>query len=275
MANNKKDEIKVYPPHDIRLSVSKTKSYLACAAQYKFTYILKIPKAEVEKDYLIFGTYLHEILETFHRYYLEGGQDSYNVVMGRSFKDAAKQYSLKLSSELRKEARSIIDSYLRAVSEKTQPWTHGKVTGVEKDFSIVINDRVLLNGFIDRLQVDPDGVLHVSDYKSSKSDKYLKNDPFQLLTYAYVLCREDPTLMKVRASYIMLRDNFKWLTKEFDREEIMKMEKVYLDYADQILSDKLYRANPNFLCRYCDYLEICGPGLAFAKPNSVFGETKW
>jgi putative RecB family exonuclease len=268
-----KPEVEILPPHDIRLSVSKTKTYETCAAQFKFSYILKLPKKD--RDYLHFGTFLHEVLENFHRYYLNGGTEPYHIVISREYKDSYKKYSLHLSDDLRKEARQIIDNYLKIITKKTEPWTLNTVTSVEKKFSLAIKDRVLLNGFIDRIAMDTDGVLHVSDYKTSKTDRYLRKEPFQLLTYCYVLCLEDPTLQKVRASYIMLRQNFEWITMEFSREEIMKVEKKYLSFADQILSDKLYRAKPSPLCNYCDFLEHCPEGLERVKPNTGFGKTSW
>ncbi len=65
----------------------------------------------------------------------------------------------------------MIDEYCAILEEEGLP----NVIGVEKDFYINLNNKVLLNGFIDRIQIDPDGLIHVADYKTTKDPKYLKD----------------------------------------------------------------------------------------------------
>jgi CRISPR/Cas system-associated exonuclease Cas4 (RecB family) len=131
------------------------------------------------------------------------------------------------------------------------------------------------------VQIDADGVLHVCDYKTVKNKKYLKNDFFQLLTYALVLCIEDPTITKVRGSYILLRHGCEYITKEFDLKEIMETKEKFLKYAEQIHAEQLWRANPTPLCNFCDYLTSCEDGKKKYGPKDDvgsgdgFGEVKW
>ncbi len=113
---------------------------------------------------------------------------------------------------------------------------------------------------IDRIQIDQDGTLHVCDYKTTKNKKYLKNDFFQLLTYCYALLLEDPSIEKIRASYILLRHDFEYITSEFKKEDILKIKEEYIKYADQILNEKDYDPNPTVLCGWCEFLEFCESG---------------
>lgn len=252
------------------LSVSKAKTYKSCAAKYKFAYIEKLPKKD--RDYHIFGKFLHEVLENFHRARLEGNLELDHILMTQCFKGAMKNWSEKMTADQKKECWEILSNYLKVLKKQK-----GRVIEVEKPFYIDIDQKILLNGYIDRIQIDEDQVLHVADYKTSKKDSFLKKDLFQLLTYAFVLCLEDPTIEKVRCSYIMLRHNFKYITKNFLRPEIMKIEEKFLEYAQQINQEKLWRPTTSKLCEYCEYLANCGPGKAYVDSTDLtkFGSTEW
>jgi len=134
---------------------------------------------------------------------------------------------------------------------------------------------LILNGMIDRVQLDADNVIHVCDYKTVKNKKYLKNDFFQLLTYAYVIVNEDPSIKKVRASYILLRYDFEYITTEFEIDEILKVKDKYVEYARQMNLETEFLPNPTVLCRYCDYAPLCPEGKKMLEPSKVYGEVTW
>ena len=270
-----KEKDYVMSNQEIRLSVSKTKTFLSCKKQFHFSYILRFPKKE--RDYHVYGTFAHKVLENFHNIYISGSQEPYNKAMSRAFKEAYAEFSSKLTPEMKKECWDTIDSYLKIIYTDRNHSLSGNVIGCEKNFSIKIRDDVTLNGMIDRIQVDNDGTLHVGDYKTTKNKKYLKNDFFQLLTYCYALLLEDPSIKKIRASYILLRHNFEYITTEFNSDDILKVKNEYIKYADQILNEKDYDANPTVLCAWCDYLESCPDGQekVNSKKNKTHGEVNW
>jgi len=281
----------------LNLSVSKAKSFKDCQAKFRFSYIERLPQKE--RDYHIFGKFLHEVLEKFHKELIAGCTDPYNIIISRSFKSAYQNFKNKLNEDQIKECKNIIKKYLIKLDTDKKIGRIAQVLDVEKQFYININNKILLNGFIDRVQLDADGILHVGDYKTtllidkknpdgvfSESEKYkrYKKDLFQLRTYAYVMCLEDPTLQKVRCSYIMLRHDFHLIEKVFSRNEIMEMGDIFLDYAQKIEEEKLYRPNLTPLCEYCDFAEkdICTPGFDYVKSRNEeknagksFGETDW
>src|SRR5690606_31982945 len=127
------------------------------------------------------------------------------------------------------------------------------VISVEKTFNIKINENLILTGMIDRIQLDEDGIYHILDYKTSKSKAYLKDDTLQLLTYAYVMLVEKPEIKKVRVSYIMLRHDCEFMTKEFDLEEILSIKNMYEKYANDITYEKEFEPSPQVLCKFCDF----------------------
>ncbi len=258
---------------DLRLSVSKTKTFLDCKAKFKFCYVEKLPRKDWE--FHTFGKFCHKVLEDFHQAYIEGCLLPYNVVMGDAFKAAWAEYKDKMTPEMKKECWEIVDQYLRLVTKDKKNNLSANVVAVEKKFELPVEENIILNGMIDRVQVDADNVIHVCDYKTVKNKKYLKNDFFQLLTYAYVIMLEDPSITKVRASYILLRHDFEYITTEFSVPQIMEIKDKYIEYARQMTSEKDFKPNPTILCRYCDYSEFCVEGKKMLDPTKVYGQVDW
>ena len=254
----------------LRVSVSKTKTFLDCKAKYKFQYIEKLPKKDW--DHHTFGKFCHKVLEFFHQQYLEGCLLPYNTTMNDAWKVAWAEYKDKMNPEMKKECWDLINKYLKLISTKKGAMP-GNVIAVEKKFEFPVTENLILNGAIDRIQLDDDNVIHVCDYKTAKNKKYLKNDFFQLLTYAYVIVTEDPSIKKVRASYMLLRHDFEYMTMEFDLKEIMKVKDKFIDYANQMNSEKEFKPNPTALCNYCDFQQNCPEGKTKAYANqTLYGE---
>ena len=255
----------------LRLSVSKVKTFKDCAAKYRYTYIEKLPRKEW--DFHVFGTYCHEILEKFHQEKLDGNGASNSNLMKIATDHSLEIYGNKLDLNQRAESEDIIKQYMTRLEEHCENDTTPEVLSVEKSFYIYIDGKVLLNGFIDKVQRDHDVILHVADYKTTKNKKYVKNDFMQLKTYAYVMCLEDPTIEVVRTSYVMLRHNCTLIEKEFSRKDIMRMEGVFLDYADKIGEENLYRPTPNSLCAFCDHITSCKAGREFVNAKRGFNKS--
>ena len=264
----------------LRISVSKAKTFHQCKNQFKFNYIDKLPK--ITRDYHVLGTFCHKVLEDFHKSYINGSIKPFNEELTVAWKAACEESKKNLTPEIKAEARTMMNGYLDRISKQKANGTLEKVLGVEDNFKIDLDEKVLLNGMIDRVQQDSDGMLHIADYKSTKNKKYLKDDFFQLLTYSYVILSENPELEKVRASYILLRHDFEYITKVFTREEAMKVKDIFLQYYEDMNAETEYPANPTMLCHWCDYLEYCEEGQVIDAQkfgqkidNSKFGEVKW
>jgi CRISPR/Cas system-associated exonuclease Cas4 (RecB family) len=280
MIKNQGKFVKILPQdrrNYFHLSVSKTKTFKQCKAKYHFNYIQKLPRKDWE--HLDFGSLLHEALENFEKAIIAGNKEKYHILMKKCFSSALKNWP-KITQDQKKEAFDILSSFLKKrINCNSVP------IAAEKEFTIDIGNNILLNGFIDLVKMDPDGVLHVGDYKTSKSGKWLEKDYLQLKTYAYAMCLEDPNLELVRCSYIMLKLDFEEIKFEFSREEAMTIEQDFRDYTTEIAEEKLFRPSTGPLCPYCDYSEHCPDGLKWIKQaeernnkktgTKKFGETEW
>lgn len=255
----------------LKLSVSKSNTFLQCKAKYKFSYILKLPKKEY--NYHLFGRFVHRVLELFHLAYINKSHEPFEYEMEVAFNEAVKEVKSKLTLEQKQEGFKICAQYLEKIRKQKEEID--RIISVEKTFNLKINDGLTLTGMIDRVQKDADGVYHIIDYKTSKSAYYLKDDLLQLLTYAYVIYKEYPEIQKVRVSYIMLRLGCEYITKEFNLKEIMSIKDTYEKYATQIHNETEFTPKPQKLCSYCDFLDVCDRGKEFVKTLYKTGETKY
>jgi len=256
--------------NELKLSVSKVKTFLSCKKKYKYTYIDKLPQKEF--DFYILGKFCHKVLEDFHITYINGSTELFNSVMSKVFKQASREFVM--SKEMKKECWDIIDKYLRLIIKNKIDNIYPNIIACEKNFNFIVDKNISLNGMIDRIQIDNDGVLHVGDYKTTKNKKYLQNDKFQLLTYAYYLVTQDNLdLDKIRASYILLRHNFEHITFDFKIDEILKIKDMYIEYANAILSETEFNPTVSKLCEYCGFCNICPDAQKYA--NVFNGEVSW
>jgi|SRR5271166_1256886 len=255
----------------LRLSLSKVKTFESCQKKYHFSYILKMPRKQA--DYHTFGQFAHRILELFYDEKIKGNIAPNSDVMGQAFKVAMTEYGDRLSTDHKKEGYEIADKFLQRLASGKEKAK--QILSVEKKFNFNISENVVLNGMIDRVQIDEDGTLCVADLKTTKNKKYLKDDFFQLLTYSYVLWSEDKSIKKVRGAYILLRHDFERIEKEFSIDEIMEVKDKYVSYAKQIEDELLFRANPTRLCSYCEFLDLCKEGKDFVNPLTKIGTNSW
>lgn len=260
---------------NLRLSVSKTKTFLNCKAQYKFAYVLKLPQKD--QDFHIFGKFCHKVLEDFHNHYINNpiSTSPFHVEMKIAWNLAIQEYNGQMTSQMKKDCWDIIDEYLQIISNDKKNNLSANVLSCEKNFYFNISENLILNGMIDRIQLDSDGVIHVCDYKTVKNKTYIKDDFFQLLTYCYVICLDNPEITQVRASYILLRHNFEYITKDFFLPEILSIKEKYQDYANSINLETEFSPNPSFLCSYCSFLDKCPAGKSRVINKEVFGEVAW
>lgn len=257
----------------LRLSVSKTKTFLDCARKFKFAYVEKLPRKDW--DFHVFGKFCHKVLEDFHMAYIQGTTEPFNKEMSKAFRTAQAEYKEQMTPEMTKDCFAIIQQYLKIITQDKKNNISANVLDVEMKFDFAVGDKVILNGMIDRVQLDDDGIIHVCDYKTVKNKKYLKNDFFQLLTYAYVMLNQNPDLKKIRASYILLRHDFEYITTEFDVPEILTIKDKYTKYALDIMAEQEYKPNPTALCNFCDYQTLCPEGNSKSYGKNTYGEMNW
>lgn len=235
----------------LQLSPSRVNTFKSCRRKYFYTYISKLPR--LDWPHLDTGTLVHGALEHFHEDFREDGKDiNFRKLMKKSFKKQWDKTKKKLSKEIFKDAKGMLGSYVKRIEK------HGigsKIISLEPKFEIGLDDEVSILGFIDRVDLDKDGIYHIKDYKTTKSKKYMK--PFQLLCYGIPLLEWYPEIERFRGSYIMMRHSGEYISYDFNREDVEKCKKELLTYADQITEEGRWLPNPSRLCEWCDFKNPC------------------
>lgn len=278
------------------ISVSKIKQFKNCKAAYKYAYIDKLPKKTW--DFNVFGSFMHEVLETYHQTLIDHPDSKYNQVLKDCFWKAYPNYEAQLlSSDLwymieNKDTREkvtyhkpftptqitkfkndtfgLAGRYLALHGSQLKDGKAPQVSTVEQAFNLVLDDKILLNGFIDRVDLVPNGY-HVLDYKSNqpRSRKYLADDLFQLQTYSYVLWVLNPNIEKIEASYLLLREPEKPIETNFEVKELPQVGENFLKQAELMQAEVGFKEEPGSLCRYCSFLDICKPGTEFVAEQDL------
>jgi hypothetical protein len=256
-----------------KLSVSKSKVFANCKKQYEFSYVLKMPRKEFE--YHQYGKFCHRILELFHIECMKDYLFPMHKAMSKSFNESVKEFTGKLTPEMKQEAIGMCQEYLKILIDQKKNNKLPTVLACEQDFELILDNKIKVVGVIDKIETNDDNIIHIADYKTTKNKKYLKDDWFQLLTYAYVILEKVPDLKEIRASYILCRHNFEHITKTFYVDEILAVKDMYLKYAEQMLTEKEFTPNPTFMCNFCEFLEHCDEGKKKVQPDKTFGEVSW
>lgn len=241
---------------ELVLSASRCKTYKDCPRKYYYTYIEKLPRKDWEHFDL--GELVHGALEIFHKEYKSDRSPPENPanLMKVAFQTQQdlieKEKNSLLSSEVLIEARNILRDYMLNLKQKG---IRSDIVVVEDGFNIRLNDKYSVQGYIDRLDMDFDGIYHIKDYKTNKSAKYM--EPFQLQTYGIYLLDKYPDVDRFRGSYIMMKLNGQMVSYDFNKEDVEKIRKVLIELADQISEEERWITKPNKLCDWCDFKNPC------------------
>jgi putative RecB family exonuclease len=124
----------------------------------------------------------------------------------------------------------------------------------------VVDDRLLIRGYVDRLDVSPDGHLRVVDYKTGGAPReaFEARALFQLKFYALVLWRTRGVVPRVlRLVYLKDAEACDYAP---DLEELVRFERTVLALwraIDHATAARDFRPKPSRLCAWCSHQERC------------------
>ena len=159
--------------------------------------------------------------------------------------------------------------------EVYQEWSEKntkRVIGVEVEFNIKIGGK-LVKGYIDRLEVTPEGRYHVVDYKTGDPSTVDAENDMQLNLYAEACKRnalkgitlEENTLPEQAMLFFPKKD-------EGHREYLYKVEAVKVNEIIMHMEETVKKVDahefppkPGISCNYCEFKTVCD----FAAPIKI------
>ncbi len=235
------------------LSYSQIDTYMTCALQYKYRYILKIPTSPSHA--LSFGTTIHDTLRDFHTK-LKFDQKVTLAELLQTYEKNWQPLGYK-DPEHRKErfesGKKLLEKYYERIQTEKPRYLE-----LEKSFNIKV-DGIRFYGRIDRIdhiKGQPDNVVEIIDYKtgSPKSQKDVDKD-MQVAIYA-IAAKEalgyEPTILSL---YFLEGDGQKVTTTRTARD--LEQTKEVLKEEIKKIKAGNFDANPAMHCNWCDFKSIC------------------
>ncbi|WFE66106.1 PD-(D/E)XK nuclease family protein [Micromonospora sp. WMMD714] len=130
----------------------------------------------------------------------------------------------------------------------------------ESLISAVVDDELLIRGYLDRLDVAPDGALRVVDYKTGGAPReaFEARALFQLKFYALVLWRTRGVVPRVlRLLYLKDAEVCDYSP---DAEELLRFERTVValwQAIEQATARQDFRPRPSRLCDWCSHQAHC------------------
>ena len=245
------------PLHDadgrLRLSFTRVDTFERCPRLFRYQYVDGLPQAPAPQ--LSFGSSIHAALEwLYDRKHPElPGVDALLATL-RDVWDTSGYAEVDRDEQLAayQHARDIVAAFHARVERDgfrlpaaTEAW-----------FELPFGDDVVVVGAIDRVDVDPDGALHVVDYKTSRRARTRAQVRGSLQLAIYALATEElygALPASVALDFVVPGVQVVVPTQELDLAAVPgRLAAV----AERIRAGE-DTATPHRLCDWCDYRAIC------------------
>ena len=267
-------------------SPSALNTYITCKLKFYFKYVVKLKeKDEPEEDMeaSTFGKVLHKAMELAYRDVVELSSDNLDKIIKKSNDYLDEAIALEYVSANELEGKNILlknvihELLLKIfkVDKKDIPFrVHALEKEVNLEFPLNEKDRVLLHGYIDRIDEDNTGI-RIVDYKTGKvnTKKFesiadLFQDPvykeqLQAMLYAF-MARNNYPGKSIRSGLVTLKDMSQgiWYLQQgevFSQEQFSEFEIQLRNLINEILNPAtaFTQTDDESRCEYCPFIEIC------------------
>ena len=243
------------------LSPSKIASFKDCALAFRLSVIDRLP--EPPSPHAAKGTLVHRALEL-----LMWEEEPADRTEAAAFSKLERAVPEILDGEeyaglpwedgerdsFVADARQLVSNYFRLEYPR-----HVKVLGTELRMSVQLGD-LKLSGIIDRLELDEDGELVVTDYKTGRapSESFEQNRLGGVHFYAF-LCEQVFGRRPVRIQLLHLREPLAISAAPSDQSirGMQQQTTAIWSAVEQACQREDFRPKPGRLCSYCAYHEFC------------------
>lgn len=282
-----------------RFSYSRLEQFLNCPMAYNFKYNDKMFSSDTSLA-LEMGSLLHRVLEEKAKMINDINKNINYEMLDKLLQDGIMDVDEKTKEPIRGleslkqtywETWYEADSEGRTYDQKLELFNQvlhtemqdddWQVVACELPFEFVWDDRIILNGFIDRVD-EKDGEYRCVDYKTSKKpfpDSKLPTS-LQFGIYALAILQKFGKLpIEFKYRFILIDQAQNALTKGWEKRLIKKMTQT-LDAIDKRDDQNRFEPKPSPLCYYCgfcknnpnakEYKEVCDYYSLWTPTNKSF-----
>ncbi len=246
----------------VALSPSRAKDFMQCPLLFRFRAVDRLP--EPPSPAATRGTLVHTVLERLYdlpaaQRYPAAGVDLLGPAWEELRTERPDVETMFASAEELQawlvSARELVERYFQVENpQRLEPAEREKLLEVE------LASGILLRGFVDRMDVAPNGAVRVVDYKTGRSPKprFVSEALFQMRFYGLVLWRLTGTAPR-RLQLVYLGDG-QVLTLDPTHDELLATEEqVESIWAAISRAAQMNRFLPRTsrLCDWCSFRDLC------------------
>jgi putative RecB family exonuclease len=245
------------------LSPSRAADFLSCPLLYRFRTIDKLP--EPPSPEAVRGTVVHKVLEDLFDLPAASRTPEQAQELITPSWEAILEQEPELEAMFPEDGPEIV-AWLASCREVLERYftleDPRRLEPEERELYVeaLLESKLLLRGYVDRLDVAPDGALRVVDYKTGRSpaEMFEGKALFQMRFYALVLWRTRgvvPAMLQ-----LVYLGNGEMLRYVPDEQDLLatqrKVEAIWaaIRLAEQ---DRDWRPNPGRQCSWCVHQAIC------------------
>ena len=246
------------------LSPSRASDFLSCPLLYRFRTIDKLP--EPYSPDAVRGTVVHKVLEDlFDLPAVERTPDRAGAMLVPAWEtlleqapDLAEMFGADEGAEAAAwlaSCRTVLDRYFTLEDPS-------RLEPAERELYVeaLLDSRLLLRGFVDRIDVAPTGEIRVVDYKSgrSPSEMFEAKALFQMRFYALVIWRTRgvvPAMLQL--VYLGNGELLRYVPDEADLLATERKVEAIWEAIRRAEESGDWRPSPGRLCDWCAHRAIC------------------
>ena len=244
------------------MSPSRASDFMTCPLMFRFRTIDRLP--ETSSVDAVRGTLVHKVLEDlFSLPAVERTPERARAMLGPtwdSFVTDAPALRAMFASQAEVEewmasAADVLDRYFTLEDPQ-------RLEPAERELYVeaLLDSKLLLRGFIDRLDIASDGALRISDYKTSSSPHpdYEAKALFQMKFYALAIWRSRGVIPKVLQ--LVYLGNGEILSYEPDEADLVATERKVNALWDAIRAAedaRDWQPNRSRACDWCSFKAVC------------------
>jgi len=259
--------VSVVPPRVRRmvpaLSPSRASDFKQCPLLYRFRTIDKLPSPP--SPAAARGTLVHAVLERlFDLPADERTPAAAQSLLGPQW-EALVEEEPELAAMIADDERLTEDGWFEDAQALIETWftleDPTRLEPAERELYVETElDGLVLRGYVDRLDVAPDGAMRVVDYKTGRSPSELFEGKalFQMKFYALVLWRlrgEIPRLLQL--VYLGNGEVVRYAPDEHDLLGLERNLKAVWSAIEQAATTGDWRPKTSRLCDWCDFRAYC------------------
>jgi putative RecB family exonuclease len=246
------------------LSPSRASDFMGCPLQYRFRMIDRLP--EPFSPDAVRGTVVHKVLEDL--FDLPAAERTPDRAAGmvepawETLLDQSPELAEMFEAEDGPEVtgwlatcRKVLDRYFTLEDPR-------RLEPAERELYVeaLLDSRLLLRGFVDRIDVAPDGALRVVDYKSgsSPSEMFEGKALFQMKFYALVIWRSRGVIpAMLQLVYLGNGEILRYVPDERDLLATERKVQAVWEAIRRAQESGDWRPNRSRLCSWCAHQAIC------------------